>query len=116
MAKLVITKYQGDSGIIHALRCLSAVKAVSGNTEPTGAVNSDVLPKISKNLKEYGIRPRFLSLTRTAQVGSDPADLKTYRTKMPVLTVAQYNDFSKGSSVAFNGNTWVISRKAPEDY
>jgi len=116
MASLVITKYKTDGDLVTTIKCLAAVKAVTGNDEPAGTVNSQLLPKISKGNKAYGIRPRFLRLSRTAQVGTDPTDLKTYRTKLIILDKDNFASFSKGSSVTFKGNTWTITEKVLEDY
>lgn len=114
MPALVETKYEGDSGRIYALKLTAAYAAAAG-TAPTGAVNDELNPKISKSVREYGLKPRGVRLSRT--IGTAPDTFKKY-TFLPVLaaTVFVSPAFAKGATVDIGGVSWVITTKVGEDF
>lgn len=108
------TKYEADSGTIHRI-LLTPDYAAAAGTPPTGAVNSDIRPKVSKTNGEFGIRPRGVNLSRT--VGTAPDTFKKYAF-LPVLaaTVFVGTAFAPGATVTIGGVDWIVVTREPEDY
>lgn len=113
MVALVKTKYEADSGDIHQLKLTPAFAAAAG-TEPTGAVTNDISVKVSKSNREYGLRPRGVSLART--VGTAPNTFVKY-TFLPLRSIADYTAtaYRKGATVTINSVAWEVVGKVPED-
>lgn len=114
MPAQVRTKYQGDDQTIYALR-LSPPFAEKAGTAPTGAVSSPIKAKVSKSSKEFGLRPRGVTLART--LGTAP-DTFVKTTFLPVLTLTAFGTpaFALAAKITIDGTEWeVISRRA-EDY
>lgn len=105
-------KYQSGAGTVHKIRLSAARGAVAG-AEPAGAVDSDILVKVSKSNREFGIRPRGLRLSRTITEGADTASLYAF---LPVLTETAYNAFALNATVTYGGDDWTIVAKQPEDF
>lgn len=116
---MAIKKYESDAGSIHSLRLSKDKAAVANNTEPTGNVDSNVKPQISKSNRSYGLRPRGVRISRELTGGSgDSAVTKTVYSFIPVLkkdTLGGTN-FSIGKDVTYKSNTWKIIAEVAEDY
>jgi len=108
------TKYEADNGEIHPIRLNTLTAAVAG-TAPEGATTSDIIAKVSKSNREFGIRPRGVILTRT--VGTAP-DTFTRRRFLPVLTEAAWggSGFAPDATITINSIAWKVLRKVPEDF
>jgi len=107
-------KYEAESGDVHSMR-LSAAKIALGGAEPTGAVDDNVVAKVSKSNREFGLRPRYVIIARVA--GTAP-DTFTKYANIPVLTQAAWNSaaFAIGVEISYAGFTWEITARCPEDY
>lgn len=114
MATKTRSRYQSDSGTIHAILLTAPVAAVAG-TAPSGAVDSDIKAKVSKTNREYGIRPRLVVLAQTVGTG---ANSFTKYARIPVLTPTDFasGTFQLGASVAYNGGSWTVASRLGEDY
>ncbi len=112
------SKYQADSNTVHPIRLKAAPIALQGDVSGL-TVNSDVKVKISKTNREFGIRPRGVTLYReiSATEGGTTVTVVKY-TFMPVLTQAAYNaaTLNPESSVTYLGNTWKVLERKKEDY
>lgn len=114
MAAQVRTKYQGDDNTVYAMR-LSPPFSEKAGTAPTGAVTSPIKAKVTKSTKEFGLRPRGVTLART--VGTAP-DTFVKTTFLPVLTLTAFGTaaFALAAKITIDGVEWeVVSRRA-EDY
>lgn len=114
MATLTVTKYQADSGSIHSLS-LTAPFAAAAGAAPSGDVDDDVKPKITKSKREYGLKPRGVRLARVIGTGDETFKVYSF---LPVLTPAVFASatFSLGADVTLGGNTWTVVSKDAEDY
>ena len=114
MVAKVPIKYEANSGNIHQMQ-LSPDFAAAAGTEPTGAVDSDIIPKVSKSDREFGIRPRGVRLVRT--VGTAPDTFKKY-TFVPVMTATEWNSatYAKGATVTVGSIDYVVSSRLDEDF
>lgn len=114
MAARTRTKYEADDGTIHPI-LMTADYAAAAGAAPAGAVNSDIKVKISKGNKEYGIRPRGVTLSRVA--GTAP-DTFTKTTFLPVLTETAYDSaaFANNATISIGSTSWTVVGKRPEDY
>lgn len=114
MAVRTRTKYEADDGTIHQILVTPEVAAVAG-APPAGVVNSPIRAKISKTNREYGIRPRRVTLSRVIGAGDDAyTDFVT----LPVLTPAAFNGaaFALGASVTYDGDEYTVATRNNEDY
>lgn len=111
---MVDGKYLGDEGEIHPIR-LDSLRYAAGGTPPTGAVDSSIKVKISKSNREFGVRPRSVTLVRT--VGTAPDTFRKY-SDLPVMTPTDFSSpaFAIGGTITIDGIIWVIIGKKPEDY
>jgi hypothetical protein len=113
-----IKKYEADSGSIHRIRLGKGNAAVTANTEPTGAVDSNIRVKVSKSNREFGLRPRTVGLTRVVTAGSGATELTvTKRSSLPVLTATVFDStpFAIGQTLTISTVVWTIASKNPED-
>jgi hypothetical protein len=114
MAAYTNTKYEADDGSIHAIRLRAATAAVAG-AAPTGAVDSDIKVKVTKTNREFGIRPRSITISQTKGEGEDT--FKIYAT-IPILTETAFDAAANqlGATVNYNGETWTVVSRNAEDY
>lgn len=114
MANFIRTKYQADDGTVHALR-LSQAKSVIAGAAPAGAVNSSVKAKVSKSNREFGIRPR--GVTIAMEVGADPDTFQKYAF-IPILTETVYESaaYQLNANLTYDGDVWQIISRVAEDY
>ena len=108
------SKYQADGGDIHPIR-LSQASLDAAGAPPGGAVDNQIIAKVSKGNREFGLRPRGVNLTR--EVGSAP-NIIIRRKFLPVLTETAYDSatFAVGAVVAVGGTDWEVATKEPEDF
>lgn len=114
MTARTVTKYEADLGSIHSISLTPDYAAAAG-TPPTGDVNNDIKPKVSKTNREFGLRPRGVSLSRT--LGTAPDTFKKYAF-LPVLTSTDFNgtSYAPGATVTIGGTAWTVVTRVPEDY
>lgn len=114
MVAKVRTKYESDAGTIHSI-LLSPDYATAAGTAPTGAVSSPVKVKVTKTNRQFGIKPRGVTLVRT--VGTAP-DTFVKRAFLPVLSATAFvgTGFAIGSTINIGTVAWTISGKKNEDY
>lgn len=114
MVAKTTTKYEADSGLIHAL-ILDPARFAQAGAPPTANIDSNIKAKVSKSNREFGIRPRGVRLARI--VGVAPDTFRKYAF-LPVLTPTAYNGtgFTVGSTVTIDGTAWEVVAKVPEDY
>lgn len=114
MTTLVDTFYEGDDGTIYPLRLTPEYFAVAG-TAPTGPATSSIRAKISKSNREFGIRPRFVRLTRT--IGTAPDTFRRYAT-LSVLTPADFAlpAFALGATITIDTVAYTVIGREGEDY
>lgn len=114
MANRVKTKYEADNSKIHRLY-LNSDDAAKAGTEPTADIDDDIIAKVSKGNREFGLRPRGVRLSRLAGTAPD----QFYRYKfLPLRSKADYTSstYAKGQTVTIGTVTWTIDSKVPEDY
>lgn len=108
------TKYQSDDDEVYALSLTPDFAAKAG-TAPTGAVTSPIKVKVSKGNREYGLRPRGVTLART--IGTAP-DTFTKTTFLPVLTATAFASatFALDAEITIGTTVWKVVGKRGEDY
>jgi len=108
------TKYESDQGTVHAIR-LSAKKVLIAGTPPAAAVDSPIKVKVSKSNREFGIRPRGITIAK--EVGTAP-DLFQKYAFIPILTEAAFGATSNqlNQAVSYDGDNWQIISRAAEDF
>lgn len=114
MAVLTDTLYEADSGEIHLIRLTPEYAAAAGSP-PAGPATSDIIAKVSKGNKEFGIRPRQVRLSRTVGTGADA--FRRYAS-LAVLTPTAFNSatFAKGATVTIDGIDYNVIAKMGEDF
>lgn len=114
MAAFTDTKYQSDKGTIHPIRLTDDYAAAAG-TAPTAVIDSDIKVKVTKTGREFGIRPRRVTLSRT--VGTAPNTFRK-RASLPILTKATFDGatMAPGQTVDIGGTEWTIVSRQPEDF
>lgn len=114
MASFSNTKYEADDGTIHAIRLRPETVAIAG-AAPGGAVDSSIKVKVTKSNREFGIRPRSITISQTK--GTDPDTFKVYAT-IPILTEAAFAaaPAQLGAEVTYDGDTWTVVSRNAEDY
>lgn len=114
MAVLSTGKYESDSGAIHKIS-LSPDRLAAAGTQPTGNVSTDIRAQISKSNREFGIRPRYVTLSRTIGTGTNA--YKRYTT-LPVLTPTEFASaaFQLEATITIGGIEWTIIARSREDY
>lgn len=107
-------KYEADAGSIHLMKLTPAIGG-AGGTEPTGAVNSKIRPKLSKSNAEFGIRPRFVVAGLT--VGTAPNTFTKYK-RVPVFTATSFASaaYQPGATLAIDTVDHEIISAYPEDF
>jgi len=108
------TRYEANSGDIHQIY-MSAPRISAAGAAPAGSVSNDIIVKVSKKNREYGLRPRGVILTRT--VGTAPNAFNK-RTFLPVLTPTAYasSAFAPEAVVTINTVAWTVLRRQDEDF
>lgn len=114
MPAKVKTKYEANNGDVHQIVLTPEYAAVAG-TAPAGDVTNDIKVKVSKTTREYGLKPRRVTLART--IGSDPDTFVKY-SLLPVLTQTAFQSgtFALGATVTIDEVAWEIVAKIPEKY
>jgi len=114
MAPFSNAKYEDDFGDIHPIRLRAETLAAAG-AQPQGAVTSSIRAQITKTNREFGLRPRMVSLSRTEGEGDAAVKITT---KIPVLTATAFAGaaFQIGAEVAVDGETYTVVGRSPEDY
>lgn len=107
-------KYESDAGTIHPI-LLSPDYATAAGTEPAGAINSPIKVKVTKTNRQFGVKPRGVTLVRT--VGTAP-DTFVKRAFLPVLSATGFAGagFAVGATVNIGTVAWTIASKHNEDY
>lgn len=108
------TKYESDDAEIYSVS-LTPDFAEKAGTPPTGAVTSPIKVKISKGNREFGLRPRGVTLART--IGTAP-DTFTKTTFLPVLTPSAFASatFALDAKITIGSIEWTVVSKRGEDY
>ena len=108
------TKYEANSGTIHRILLTPDFAAAAG-TPPEGAVNSKIRPKVSKTDREFGIRPRGVTLSRT--IGTAPDTFKKYAF-LVVLTATDWNSaaYAPEAEITIGSLTYKVVNQVDEDF
>ena len=114
MVEIVRKKYKADSGTIHPIRVGADIAAIAANSEPSGEI-MDGAPtvKVSKTVREFGIKPRHLVLFR--EFGTPPDIVRKYKI-FPIFDLGQFTDpaFNIGTTIKLGTVTWTILDKKRE--
>lgn len=102
--------YTSDDGDRKPIR-LSAATATAGSFTQ-GATDDADFVKVSKGNREFGQRPRMLSLSRN--LGTDAEPNFRYK-RLPMATVAAFTAASVGDTITVDGTVWNIIGKIAED-
>lgn len=114
MAEFTKTKYEADDASIYSIRLTAAYAAAAG-APPGGAVNRGVKAKVSKTSREFGLRPRGVTLGRKIGTGGDTASKYTF---LAVLTATAFNGtgFSLGTEITLDSVVWEVVGRQAEDF
>lgn len=106
--------YTDDAGVTHPIR-VSDPTATAGIFTASGTATSNVIAKVSKSNREFGLRPRGVRLSRL--VGTAPDQATRYKF-LPVATLAAYTGaaFAPNATITIGSNTWTVDTREPEDY
>lgn len=109
------TKYQADSGFVHAIR-INPITVTLAGAAPVDPVDSEVRVKISKGNREFGIRPRRIKIGKTFGVAPNTFVRTAY---IAVLTPATFAAATHqlNAVVTYKGDAdWQVISRDPEDY
>lgn len=114
MAILPSFKYEAGQGTVHLMKLTAAIGG-AGGTEPTGAIDSDIRPKLYKSDREFGIRPRFVTCALVN--GTAPNQFITYK-RVPVFTETAFASaaYQLGATLAINTVDHEITGRVAEDF
>lgn len=106
--------YEANSGEVHIIT-LSADRLAQAGTPPAGTATSNIRAKVSKSNREYGIRPRGVTLARV--IGTAPDQFTKY-SFLPVLTAADASaaGFQLGGTITIGTIAWEIVGIVGEDF
>jgi len=106
--------YTAESGDTHPIR-LNADSATAGSFAAGATATSDIIAKVSKSDREFGLRPRGVRLSRN--IGTDEIPNMRYRF-LPVATESAYDAaaFNTNADVTVGSLTWQVVTRVPEDY
>lgn len=107
----LLSKYATDAGAIHPIR-IQPETATDDNAAPDGGAGNLPFVKISGSRRSYGIHPRKITLSKT--VGEADYDTAKAYAKLTVLTLAAFNAYVIGSTIAYQGTDWIIASKTSE--
>lgn len=107
-------KYEADSGLIHPIR-MDSLRYAAAGTPPNGESSSSIKAEIGKSNREFGLRPRGVTLGRT--LGTAPDTFVRY-SFLPVLRAADFVDatFAAGATITIDSVVWTIISKQNEDF
>jgi len=113
MAASVNAKYEADSGDIHPIRLRPDTNLVAG-VEPSGAITNNIRVKVSKGNREFGMRPRGVTISLAKGSGTDTYTVRQF---IPVLTPAAFgvSPFVVGGTVTYQGGSWTVISLRAED-
>lgn len=81
------------------------------NAAPTGNVTLEVTAYARKNKRQYGIGARYVTLSWD---GSPPTGYDDDNVTVPVLTVAAYNAYVRGSTMTYLGEACTVVSRTDE--
>ena len=87
---------------------LGLTDGTTANESPAGVITLEVTAYARKNKRQYGIGARYVTLK---WVGSPPTGYDDDNVTVPVLTLAAYNAYVRGTAMTYLGtNCEVVSR------
>jgi hypothetical protein len=104
---IVSKKYQTDQGTVIKIRLDSAKAAITGNTEPAGAITDTQLQaSVSHigNRRRLGVQARGVYFSR---VGTGTDLNKVFRVFIPAFTQASQTTIAGTTSITYKGNTFT---------
>lgn len=105
MANFTKVLYVAGDGKKYKIRMSTADVTAQPTAPGTGAADVAGTVKVSKNSKAFGLRPRRLSLTRTA--GTAP-NVKTYYDRLIVCAAADVATLQTAGTVTINSVVWTV--------
>lgn len=107
------TKYESDDGDIKPIRLAADTIAAAG-APPAGVVTDSDSAKVSKSNRQYGVRPRGVTLFRT--LGTAPLTFQRYKF-LPVLTPTAWasSAFAPSSTITVGATAWTVLARVPEN-
>lgn len=110
------SRYEDDDGNVHPIRVqpetLTASFGGTANAAPTGAITDDISAKVSLGTRQFGLRPRLVTVT----FGENPPD--GYRTnayiRIPILRKTVYDGISYGDTLTYLGSSATVAGKSDE--
>ena len=111
-----LTRYEADSGLIHPIKVQEETLTANfggANTPPAGETDTDISAKVSKGNREYGLRPRLITVRFSAAPPTGYKAEQLYR--IPILTPARWAAVNKGTTGTYLGTAAVVVSKSGED-
>lgn len=110
-------RYEGnDNAKIYPIRVqpetIAAELGGTANAGPSGALTEEILVKVSRSSRGYGVRPRKVSFRFTGGVPAGYAAGQSY--SIPVLQEATWDGVSTGATGTYLGEAIQIIGKSPE--
>lgn len=108
------TRYEADSGEIHPIRVQPETTAANiggANAAPAGVTTSSISARVNKTNREFGLRPRYITVRFTGVAPDEYEPGNLYR--IPILTPARYNTINVGATGTYLGaDVEVVSKSA----
>ena len=106
--------YESDDSTTHPI-FLTADYAAAAGTAATGTPSSNIICKVSKTKREYGLGPRGVRAGRTVGTAGDEARKYVF---VPVFTATAWGTaaYDPGATITIGGNTYTVTSRVPEDY
>jgi len=112
MAIANYSKYENDDDGIHRVRTTTE-RVTAGGPAPAGDVDQEIDAKISKPNGAFGLRPRYVSLSRI--IGTSPNQSRV-RTTLAILTKTAFDAIDKDDTISIGSTAWTVVNKHNESY
>ena len=110
------TRYEADSGEIHPIRVQPetvAANIAGANAAPSGTTTQSISARVNKTNREFGLRPRFVTVRFTSTVPDGYEADNLYR--IPILTPSRFTAINVGASGTYLGSDIEVVSKSPEN-
>lgn len=110
--RFATAKYETNEGAIHPIR-VQPETITADNPEPPGGVSESLYVRVSGSKRAYGIKARYITLSRKIGTDSDYSGATVYA-RIPVLLASAWIAYVPGSTVTYQGVDWTVASKTVE--
>jgi hypothetical protein len=110
-----IYRYEADNGDIHPIKLQPETVAANiggANSPPSGQVSNDISAWVNRGNRQYGLRPRYVTVRFTSGAPTGYKADQLYR--IPILTQARFNAVGRGTTGTYLGEAVTVVSKTTE--